>query len=229
MSLLEVKLDSVAKMRDTISESMDPATFAMAAELAGADSIRITLTEDREEERIRDLTILQEVVHSRLNLVINSSKRLVDKALSINSEIVTLDDEYGLKDSKVAANMKEAISVLKNNNNLALSIRINPEVADAKTASRLGADYVDINTSRFAGTQNYHDRTLELERIAAVARAAFKFDLGVIAGGGLTFQNVAYIAEIEQVDTVTVGGALISRAMIIGLESSVRDMLDLVK
>ena len=229
MSLLEIKLDPVAKMRDTISESIDPATFAMAAELAGADSIRISLTEDREEERIRDLSILQEVVHSRLNLVIHSTKRLVDKALSINSDMITLDDEFGLTDSKAATNMKEAISVLKNNKNLALSIRINPEVADAKTASRLGADYVDINTSRFAGTQNYHDRTLELERIASVARAAFKYDLGVTAGGGLTFQNVAYIAEIEQVDTVTVGGALVSRAMIIGLESSVRDMLDLVK
>ena len=229
MALLEVKLDPVAKMRDTIDPSIDPVKAAVAAELAGVDAVSIRLTEDREDERLRDLNILQEVVHSRLNLVISSSKRLVDKALSINSAMVTLDDELGLTDSKVASHMKEAISVLKNNKNLAVAIKINPEVSDAKTASRLGADYVELNTTRFAGTKNYHDRTLELERIASVARAAFKFDLGVSAGGGLNYQNAAYVAEIEQIDTISIGGAIISRAMLIGLENAVRDMVDLVK
>ena len=229
MALLEVKLDIVAKIRDSIDSSIDPVTFAVAAELAGADSVRIELTEEKEEERTRDLTLLQEVVHSRLNVVINSSNRLVDKALTISSSMVTIDDEIGLTDSKVASNMKEAISVLKNNKDLAVSIRINPEVSDAKTASRLGADYVDINTSRFASTQNYHDRTMELERIATVARAAFKFDLAVSAGGGLNYQNAAFISDIEQVDTVFVGGAIFSRSILIGLDSAVRDMLDFVK
>ena len=229
MALLEVKLDPVAKMRDTIDPSIDPVKAAVAAELAGVDAVSIRLTEDREDARLRDLNILQEVVHSRLNLVISSSKRLVDKALSINSAMVTLDDELGLTDSKVASHMKEAISVLKNNKNLAVAIKINPEVSDAKTASRLGADYVELNTTRFAGTKNYHDRTLELERIASVARAAFKFDLGVSAGGGLNYQNAAYVAEIEQIDTISIGGAIISRAMLIGLENAVRDMVDLVK
>ena len=229
MALLEVRLDAVAEIRDLIGDSVDPVKSAVVAELAGADGIGIKLSDDREEERMRDLSLLQEVVNSRLNLIINSSKRQVDKALSVSSAMVTIYDELGLTDSKAAASMREAISVLKNNKNLAISIRINPEVSEAKTASRLGADYVDIDTSRFALTNDFHDRTMELERIAAVARAAFKFDLMFSAGGNLSYQNVAYIAEIEQVDSVSMGKAVISRGMLIGLENAVRDAIDLVK
>ncbi len=228
MALLEVRLDAVAKIRDLIGSSIDPVKAAVVAELAGADGVGIRLSEDKEEERMRDLSLLQEVVNSRLNLVINSSKRQVDRALTVSSAMVTLDDEAGLADSKVVSSMREAIAVLKNNKNLAIAIRINPEVADAKTASRLGADYVDIDTTRFALTNNYHDRTMELERVSSVARAAFKFDLGITAGGNLSFQNAAYIAEIEQVDTVSMGKAIISRGMLIGLENAVRDAIDLV-
>ena len=229
MALLEVRLDAVAAMRDLIGDSIDPVKSAVVAELAGADGVGIKLTDDREEERMRDLSLLQEIVNSRLNLIINSSKRQVDKALAVSSDMVTLYDDVGLADSKVIASMKEAISVLKNNKNLAISIKINPEVTEAKTASRLGADYVEIDTSRFALTKDYHDRTMELERIAAVARAAFKFDLMVSAGGDLSYQNAAYIAEIEQVDSVSIGKAIISRGLLVGLENAVRDALDLVK
>lgn len=229
MALLEVRLDAVAAMRDLIGDSIDPVKSAVVAELAGADGVGIKLTDDREEERMRDLSLLQEVVNSRLNLIINSSKRQVDKALAVSAAMVTLYDDVGLADSKVIASMKEAISVLKNNKNLAISIKINPEVTEAKTASRLGADYVEIDTSRFALTKDYHDRTMELERIAAVSRAAFKFDLMVSAGGDLSYQNAAYIAEIEQVDSVSIGKAIISRGLLVGLENAVRDALDLVK
>ncbi|MCH8300829.1 MAG: pyridoxine 5'-phosphate synthase [Candidatus Marinimicrobia bacterium] len=229
MALLEVRLDAVAAMRDLIGDSIDPVKSAVVAELAGADGVGIKLTDDREEERMRDLSLLQEIVNSRLNLIINSSKRQVDKALAVSAAMVTLYDDVGLADSKVIASMKEAISVLKNNKNLAISIKINPEVTEAKTASRLGADYVEIDTSRFALTKDYHDRTMELERIAAVARAAFKFDLMVSAGGDLSYQNAAYIAEIEQVDSVSIGKAIISRGLLVGLENAVRDALDLVK
>ncbi len=229
MALLEVRLDAVAAMRDLIGDSIDPVKSAVVAELAGADGVGIKLTDDREEERMRDLSLLQEIVNSRLNLIINSSKRQVDKALAVSSAMVTLYDDVGLADSKVIASMKEAISVLKNNKNLAISIKINPEVTEAKTASRLGADYVEIDTSRFALTKDYHARTMELERIAAVARAAFKFDLMVSAGGDLSYQNAAYIAEIEQVDSVSIGKAIISRGLLVGLENAVRDALDLVK
>lgn len=229
MALLEVRLDVVAEMRDMIGDSFDPVKSAVVAELAGADGVGISLSDSKEEERMRDVSLLQEVVNSRLNLIINSSKRQVDKALAVSAAMVTIYDEIGLADSKVSASMKEAIAVLKNNKNLAISIRINPEVSEAKTASRLGADYVDIDTSRFALTKDYHDRTMELERIAIVARAAFKFDLMVSAGGNLSYQNVAYIAEIDQVDTVSMGKSVISRGMLIGLENSVRDAIDLVK
>ncbi|TFB11722.1 hypothetical protein E3V36_00285 [Candidatus Marinimicrobia bacterium MT.SAG.2] len=229
MALLEVRLDAVAAMRDLIGDSIDPVKSAVVAELAGADGVGIKLTDDREEERMRDLSLLQEIVNSRLNLIINSSKRQVDKALAVSAAMVTLYDDVGLADSKVIASMKEAISVLKNNKNLAISIKINPEVTEAKAASRLGADYVEIDTSRFALTKDYHDRTMELERIAAVARAAFKFDLMVSAGGDLSYQNAAYIAEIEQVDSVSIGKAIISRGLLVGLENAVRDALDLVK
>ena len=229
MALLEVRLDAVAEIRDLIGDSIDPVKSAVVAELAGADGVGIKLSDEREEERMRDLSLLQEVVNSRLNLIINASKRQVDKALAVSAAMVTIYDDLGLADSKVSASMKDAISVLKNNKNLAISIKINPEVSEAKTASRLGADYVDIDTSRFALTKDYHSRTMELERIAAVARAAFKFDLMVSAGGNLSYQNAAYIAEIEQVDTVSMGRAIISRGMLIGLEDAVRDAIDLVK
>ena len=77
MALLEVRLDAVAAMRDLIGDSIDPVKSAVVAELAGADGVGIKLTDDREEERMRDLSLLQEIVNSRLNLIINSSNSLV--------------------------------------------------------------------------------------------------------------------------------------------------------
>jgi pyridoxine 5-phosphate synthase len=61
-----------------------------------------------------------------------------------------------------------------------------------------------------------------------VAQASSKLGLGVAAGHGLNYQNVAVIAAIEKVEEINIGHAIVARALWLGMENAVRDMVALV-
>ena len=94
-----------------------------------------------------------------------------------------------------------------------------------KAAAKLGADYVQFHLGPFAAVENIGERVDQLENLKSVVLGASKMELGVGVGHGVNFQNVAEIAALPQIDDILVGQALISRALWIGLENAVRDMV----
>ncbi len=229
MPLLEVRLDTVAGIRSTLEGAVDPVTAAVLAELSGAESVAVALNDKESPVRKRDLYILQDVVRSRLNVRVPPSRKMVDLMLSISPGLVTFLPPDRSLDGKGSSELKEAISAIKTGKELAVAVGVEPDIAQVKAASRLGADYVEVSTRSFADARTYHDRLMAYERITTVVRAAFKFDLGIIAGGGLTYQNVREIAEIAQIESVSVGTAVTARALMLGYENAVRDMVGLVR
>ena len=81
---------------------------------------------------------------------------------------------------------------------------------------------------RYAAAQDLNERADYLENAASVAMAARKIGLGVSASRGLNYQNVSEIASIEYIEEINIGHAIIARAMWVGMETAVRDMVALV-
>jgi len=88
---------------------------------------------------------------------------------------------------------------------------------------------VELHTGRFCEARNEKDRQKELSRIVDAAKAAAKLGLGVAAGHGLNYENVRPIARIKEIDELNIGHAIVARAVLVGLERAVREMIQLMQ
>ncbi len=236
MIRLGVNVDHIATIRQARrAREPDPVTAAMIAELAGAHQITAHLREDRRHMQDRDIRLLREMVQTRLNLEMASTEEMVAIALAIRPDIVTLVPEKreeltteGGLNLKARANViQEAIKTL-HGAGIPVSLFINPDIEAIKAASRLGADAVELHTGIYAEAKEPQAIYDAYDAIRDMAKLAHKFDLGVHAGHGLTYQNVMPIAAIQHIEELDIGHSIVSRAVIIGMERAVKEMLALV-
>jgi pyridoxine 5-phosphate synthase len=237
MVRLGVNVDHVATLREARKGKMpDPVAAAVMAEMAGAHGIVCHLREDRRHIKDKDLYLLKEMVKNHLNMEMAPTDEMVKIATEVVPDMVTLvperreelTTEGGLD---VIANfeyLQEAIMILRANN-IVVSLFIAPEINQIKAAARVKADYVELHTGVFAGAENLNTVADELEKIRSMALAASKLGLGVSAGHGLNYQNVREIAAIPQMEELNIGHAIMAKAMMVGMERAVREMLDLIR
>ncbi len=239
MIRLGVNIDHVATLREARKDRVpDPIAAAIAAEMAGADGIVCHLREDRRHIKDKDLYLLREIVKTHLNLEMAATDEMVRIATEVVPDMVTLvperreevTTEGGLD---VVANQEylaEAISTL-HNHDMIVSIFIDADMQQIKTAARIGADYVEIHTGGYAHAHAQGEAKIneELEKIRSMAVVAAKLRLGVSAGHGLNYQNVRKIAETPQIEELNIGHALVARAVMVGMERAVRDMLEMMR
>jgi len=237
MVRLGVNVDHIATIREARKgREPDPVAAAILAEMAGADGIVCHLREDRRHIKDRDFSILRQVVKSHLNLEMAATNEMVNKAISVLPDMVTLvperrqelTTEGGLDVTTNATYIEEVIATLRANN-IVVSLFINPDIYQIKTAARIGADYVELHTGLYANAEDLNRVMEELEKIRSMAQAASKLGLGVSAGHGLNYQNVSEIAKIEQIEELNIGHSIIARASLVGIEKAVRDMLLLIR
>lgn len=237
MLRLGVNVDHVATIREARREKEpDPVAAAILAEMGGADGIVCHLREDRRHIKDRDLSILRKVVKTHLNLEMAATEEMVTKAVSILPDMVTLvperrrelTTEGGLDVTANASYLEDVISTLRANK-IVVSLFIDPDIHQIKTAARLGADYVEIHTGLYAHAEDLNKVVEELEKIRSMAIAATKMGLGVSAGHGLNYQNVTQIVKIEQIEELNIGHSIVSRAVLVGMEKAVQDMLALIR
>jgi pyridoxine 5-phosphate synthase len=237
MVRLGVNVDHVATLREARKGKMpDPVAAAVIAEMAGAHGIICHLREDRRHIKDKDLYLLKEMVKTHLNMEMAPTDEMVKIATEVVPDMVTLlperreelTTEGGLD---VIANfeyLQEAIMILRANN-IVVSLFIAPEINQIKAAARVKADYVELHTGVFAGAENLNTVADELEKIRSMALAASKLGLGVSAGHGLNYQNVREIAAIPQMEELNIGHAIVAKAMMVGMERAVREMLELIR
>ncbi len=237
MARLGVNIDHVATIRQARGGAEpDPIAAAAIAELAGADGITIHLREDRRHIQDRDLKLLRQTVKTKLNLEMAASEEMVGIALVVKPDMCTLvpekrqelTTEGGLD---VRLNMELVTSAVERlqDGGIPVSLFIDPDPDQVKAANKVGADYIEIHTGAFAGAKNWKSEEEELRKIENAIRLAAKLGLGVNAGHGLNYSNIRKVAALGGIVEFNIGHSIISKAVLVGLDRAVRDMVDLVK
>ena len=236
MPHLAVNVDHVATIREArgITEP-DPVTAAAICELAGAKGIVVHLREDRRHIQDRDVKILRETVQTKLNLEMGATKSIIAIALDLKPDMVTfvpekrqeLTTEGGLD---VIANRKKIAKAIEKMTQaeIPVSLFIDPDSEQIKTAHEIGATFVELHTGRYADAENEIIMQQEFDLIEASAEEAFQLGLRVNAGHGLNYQNTAPVAAIDTIEELSIGHAIISRSVFTGLDQAVREMHEII-
>lgn len=232
---LAVNIDHIATIREARGGvEPDPVIAAGICEIAGADGIVCHLREDRRHINDRDIKLLREVVGTKLDLEMAATDEMVKIAHEILPEIATLvpekrqelTTEGGLNITTNKLKLQDVVTALREKKIL-VSLFIDPEPENVDNAIELGADIIEIHTGKYANTFDEKEKIHELAKIVTVARMARELGLIVTAGHGLNYNNIVTLANIPEIEEVSIGHAIISRAMFVGLHKAVEDMVRL--
>lgn len=237
MAKLGLNVDHVATVRQARGGvEPDPVTAAALGELAGAEGITIHLREDRRHIQDRDLEILRRTVKTRINLEMAATQEMVRIALKTRPEQVTLvpekrqelTTEGGLDVILNLKSISDAVKRLKDGG-IVVSLFVDPNQEQIKAASKTGADYIEIHTGAYAEARDWTSQERELETIDTAIKLARKVGLGVNAGHGLNYVNIKALAAIGGIEEYNIGHSIMARAILVGLDRAVRDMVELIK
>jgi pyridoxine 5-phosphate synthase len=236
MALLSVNIDHIATIREARGiDEPDPVLAAGIAELAGAEGIICHLREDQRHIKDRDLELLKKTVKTKLNLEMSPVQNLIDTALAIKPNLVTLvperreevTTESGLdvvhnKEAykKVTSRLKEA--------GISVSFFIDPNPNQIKESLNAGADIIEIHTGFYSIAVLESDILREFEKISEAARLASDLKLKVHAGHGLNYINIKRFSSIPAIKEYSIGHSIIARAVMVGLDQAIREMITLV-
>jgi pyridoxine 5-phosphate synthase len=235
MPTLGVNIDHVATIREARGgREPDPVQAAVIAELAGAHGITAHLREDRRHMQDKDIYLLKQVVSTHLNLEMAPTSEMLAIAVDVLPWMVTLvpekreerTTEGGLNLEGKEKELTGKVTDLKNSNIL-VSMFIDPDIRQIRSAKRIGATHIELHTGYYANAAG-QAQIEELERLRDAAYAATRLDLHVNAGHGLNYQNVDSVAAIDGVEELNIGHSIIARAVLVGLDAAVRDMLALI-
>lgn len=236
MARLCLCVNQIARIRNfNKRKEPDPVSFAVAAEIAGADGIVVQLRNDRSDITDRDVMVLKEVVNSHLNLAIPLNDDMVKKAVQILPDMVTLlpDSRELLTDTDtldVEANFEyiEDVAAALRANNIVVNVLIHPSSQQIRAAARAGLDYVQINTMSISKIVDLGSMSEQIDLYRSISIAANKLGLGVAAGRGLDYQNIREIAGINLIEEMNVGRSIIARSLVNGIEKAVITMKTIV-
>lgn len=237
MAKLGLNVDHIATLRQARGGvEPDPVTAASLGEMAGAEGITIHLREDRRHIQDRDLEIIRQTVKTKLNLEMAATQEMVRIALRIKPEQVTLvpekrqelTTEGGLD---VIVNLKMLSDTVKRlkDAGIIVSLFIDPNQEQIKATKKTDADYIEIHTGAYSEAITWDDKQHELEQIDTAIKLARKVGLGVNAGHGLNYTNIKAVTSLGGIEEYNIGHSIIARAMFVGLDRAVRDMVELLK
>lgn len=232
MPRLGVNIDHVATLRQARGGiDPDPIAAAVLAELAGADGIVVHLREDRRHIQDRDLHLLREITHAKLDLEMAADEAMAKIALTLKPDMVTLvperrqelTTEGGLDVAGHKDRIQQIVTML-HNGGIPISLFIEPDLAQIKASHKISADFVELHTGRYANAKRTKEADAEFEAITQAAKLAYKLGLGVNAGHGLNYQNVKRLTHVTEIVEYNIGHSIIARAVLVGVDRAVREM-----
>jgi len=237
MTHLAINVDHVATVRNArgITEP-DPVTAASICELAGAAGIVVHLREDRRHIHDRDVRLLRETIKTRMNLEMGANKEIIEIALNLKPDMVTLvpekrkelTTEGGLNVYRQKKKLEKTINRM-DKAGIPVSLFIDPEAKQVKAAHAIGATYVELHTGRYCDASSDAAREREYQYIASAAEEAYQMGLRVNAGHGLDYHTTARIAALDTIEELSIGHAVITRAIYVGLDQAVREMAKIIR
>ncbi|MBW8874846.1 MAG: pyridoxine 5'-phosphate synthase [Acidobacteria bacterium] len=233
---LSVNVDHVATLRQARKTHYpDPVEAARIAENAGASGVTVHLRVDRRHIQDADVERLRASVRGKLNLEMSSAEEMVKVALRVKPHQVTLVPErpeevttegglnlilYGRRIIDVADRLATA--------GIAISLFIDPDLRQIQALSALkehGVTGFEINTDAYTRAADPAAGDSELRQIAQAVEQGRAAGLRAYAGHGLSTENVGAVAAVPGMEELNIGHAIIARAVIVGMETAVKEML----
>ncbi len=233
MAKLCVNVDHVATVRQArMITNPDPLEAALLAESAGAVGITIHLREDRRHIQDKDVPRIKKGINTKLNLEMALANEIVEIAHKVKPHQVTfvpekrreITTEGGLDITKGRRKTKKIIDGFKDRK-IVVSLFIDPDEDQIRVAHDLSADAIEINTGAYSEAGTKREIKSRLRKIEKGAILANNLGLATHAGHGLNVNNVGAIAAISTVEELNIGHSIVSRAIMIGFSSAVKEMI----
>ena len=234
---LSINIDHIATLRNSRGGTVpDPVGAALVAEGAGANGIVCHLREDRRHIRDNDVFRLRKSVTTKLDLEMAATPEIISIALKIKPDLVTLvpekrrelTTEGGLDVVRLHRQLQTAVRRF-HDKGIAVSLFIDPNNDQIDASKEIGSDMIELHTGEYADGKSAAERNRHLQRIKKMSRYGQSLELIVNAGHGLDYDNIKPVAKIREIEEVSIGHAVIVRAVSIGLERAVREMVRLIK
>jgi len=234
---LYINVDHVATVRQARrTDEPDPVAAAVACEIAGADGITAHLREDRRHMQDQDIRALAETVKTVLNLELATAPDIIALATELKPhqatvvpekrEEVTTEGGLDLGSSgDRGSSLARAIEQLTDSG-IRVSLFIDPDLATIERAAELGVPAIELHTGDYANSYRTSDEALK--RLLEATAHAKQLGLAVHAGHGLTYRNVKPVAAIPDIEELNIGHSIVSRSVMVGMESAVREMRALI-
>lgn len=233
---LGVNVDHVATLRQARKGfNPDPVEAAKLCQKAGAHSVVMHLREDRRHIQESDLFRAEEILSIKLNLEMALAPSVVKIAAKLCPEQVTLvpekrmemTTESGLNLLKHESVIRHAAEIFKKKK-IIVSFFIDPDFKQVEAAKKLGADAVEFHTGSYANVKSRAQVEKELRRLKKAIALARQLQMSAHAGHGLDYANVRPISAIEGIEELNIGYSIVARAIWVGFERSVKEMLGLM-
>lgn len=234
MTRLHVNIDHIATLRQARGVNYpDPVNGVSVVEMAGAQGITIHLREDRRHIVDRDVALIKQTVGTTLNLEMAAADEIIKIAQNTGPDICTLvpekreerTTEGGLAVADDMDRMKKVVATLKASG-IRVSLFIDPVEREVRASKEVGADIIELHTGDYCEADSADRQTAELEKLKTAASLGNSIGLAVAAGHGLHYHNVREVANIPEVEELNIGHSIIARAVFVGLEKAVIQMLE---
>ena len=227
MTKLSVNINKVATLRNARGGN-NPDLLKVAKDIQnfGADGITIHPRPDERHIKYSDAINLKDVVHTELNIEGNPIDKFVELVLNIKPEQVTLvPDSVHVLTSNAGWNTKKEYKYLRDiieifkKKDIRTSIFVDPDIESIKYAEKTNCDRIELYTELYANNYDTKkERTIEL--YSDCSKLANKLGMQVNAGHDLNLKNIEFFSKnMPFLDEVSIGHALISESLYIGLEN----------
>ena len=233
MTKLSVNINKIATLRNARGGELPSVTeAAVKLQEFGAQGITIHPRPDERHITKKDVYYLKSLVYTEFNIEGNPHRPFIDMVLEIKPEQVTLvPDADDAITSNAGWDCKTHLGFLKNviaefkKAGIRTSIFLDPNPEMVKFAAETGTDRIELYTEAYA--KNYVQNKEEaVKPYVETAKEAEKYGLGVNAGHDLSLENLKYFSDqIPNLLEVSIGHALISEALYMGLENTVQAYL----
>jgi len=236
MITLNINIDHVATIRNARGGyEPSPVTAASLAEFAGATGIVCHLREDRRHINDKDAKMLREAIQTKMDLEMGANEEIIKIALDLKPELVTivpenrneLTTEGGLNVAGDIERFKKLVARM-HDKDIEVSFFIEPEAEQIDSCKNIQADMVEFHTGLYANAKKPLDITAEFEKLKLSSIYAHNSGIKIAAGHGLNYFNTQKICSIREINELSIGHSVISRAVFVGIERAVREMLEII-
>ena len=230
MTKLSVNINKIATLRNSRGGDV-PNLLKVAKDIEdfGAEGITIHPRPDERHIRYQDARDLKNIVTTEFNIEGNPIAKFTDLVLEVKPTQVTLvpdavdalTSNAGWDTVKNKAFLTEVISTFKKNN-IRTSIFVDPDTKMIEGAANVGADRIELYTESYA--DNYNPKSLDcITPFTKAAILADELGLGINAGHDLSLENIKFFKQnIEGLLEVSIGHALISESLYLGIENVIQ-------